>query len=69
MYSISNDDFTMVVRLLRSFSQTKGTTLREVNERRMAHLLLKKLKKKGEKGRSSPVSNISPRENTIMAQS
>lgn len=63
MYSISNDDFTMVVRLLRSFSQTKGKTLREVNERRMAHLLFNKLKKKGEKGRSSP-SLISHQEKT-----
>jgi len=61
MYSISNDDFTMVVRLLKSFSQTKGTTLREVNERRMAHLLHNKLKKKGEK-RRSPTALISYQE-------
>lgn len=46
MLSLSNQDFALVVRLLKSFSKTKGETLRDINERRVAHLLYRKLEKR-----------------------
>ena len=46
MYSLSNDDFAMAVRLLRAFAATKGDTLREREDRRQATLLFRKMEKR-----------------------
>ena len=46
MISISNTDYSQVIRLLRAFSETKGKSLREQEQRRQAVLLRRKLEKK-----------------------
>lgn len=45
MKQISNSDFDMALRLLTCFYHTKGTTLREQNDRRQAWRLIKKWSK------------------------
>lgn len=49
MIAISNSDFAKLLRLLYALSKTKGTSLRERENARKAHLLHKKLSKKYEK--------------------
>lgn len=46
MFSISNSDLAKAVRLLSAFSDTKGDTLRENEDRRQARLLVKKFQKR-----------------------
>ena len=53
MYTLSNEDFTRAMRLLLSFANSKGKTRRENEDRRQAHLLYRKLKKRAEKAAQS----------------
>ena len=46
MYSISNTDLAKAVRLLSAFSDTKGDTIRENEDRRQARLLVRKFQKR-----------------------
>lgn len=45
MITISNGDYKKVMRLLKSFVRTSGASLREIEERRQAGLLLRKWEK------------------------
>lgn len=46
MYQISNTDYATMLRTLRAFCETKGTTIREQEDRRKAALLRRKLERK-----------------------
>lgn len=49
MKTISNADYSSVLRLLESLSRRKGLTVREKEDARKAALLSRKLKRKDEK--------------------
>ena len=53
MKSISNSDYSSVLRLLDSLSRRQGSTIREKEDARKAGLLVKKLKRKDESTRAN----------------
>lgn len=54
MKQISNADFYAVLRLLDALSSTKGATLRERENARKATMLVRKLKRNGERETHRP---------------
>lgn len=46
MVPVSNEDFRRTIRILRSFCSTKSGSVKELEERRVARLLMTKYERK-----------------------